>query len=101
MTNLRKSHMGDSDSHVVSVAASADSMYAAYGLLLGMLVVPQFILIHHYLHLLIMAPLLVWIGCQRALGEALKAPGESQARRAPQSWDSMHSVAHQVPCLPS
>ena len=45
-----------------------------------MLIVPQFVYIHHYLHLLLIAPLLVWIGCQRALLEAQKAPGESQAR---------------------
>jgi minor histocompatibility antigen H13 len=50
----------------------------AYGALLAMLVVPQYVLIHPYLHLLITAPLLVWIGCQRALIESQKAPGESQ-----------------------
>ena len=57
---------------------NSDALMAAYGLLAGMLVVPQFVLIHHYLHLLIMAPLLVWIGCQRALVETSKE--DSQAR---------------------
>lgn len=50
----------------------------AYGVILAMLVVPQFMFIHPYLHLLIMAPLLVWAGSQRALLESSKAPGESQ-----------------------
>jgi hypothetical protein len=50
----------------------------AYAAMLAMLIVPQFVLIHPYLHLLIMGPLLVWIGCQRSLLESLKAPGESQ-----------------------
>ena len=36
-------------------------------LVAAMLVVPQFTLIHPYLHLLIIAPLLVWTGCQNAL----------------------------------
>jgi len=52
----------------------------AYVAMLAMLIVPQFVLIHPYLHLLIMGPLLVWIGCQRSLLESLKAPGESQVR---------------------
>ena len=52
-------------------------MTAAYGILLGILVAPQFVYIHHYLHLLIMAPLLVWLGCQRASVEAQKAPEDS------------------------
>ena len=39
----------------------------------AMLVVPQFTLIHPYLHLLIIAPLLVWTGCQNALVEAQKS----------------------------
>ena len=43
----------------------------------AMIVIPQFTLIHPYLHLLIMAPLLVFIGCQRALVEASKGK-ESQ-----------------------
>ena len=46
----------------------------------AMLVVPQFTLIHPYLHLLIIAPLLVWTGCQSALLEAQKSPEESQVR---------------------
>ena len=37
-----------------------------------MIVVPQFTLIHPYLHLLIVAPLLVFTGCQRALAESAK-----------------------------
>lgn len=61
-----------------AVQVNSDALMASYGLLAGMLIVPQFVLIHHYLHLLIMAPLLVWIGCQRALLESRKAPGESQ-----------------------
>lgn len=52
----------------------------AYLLLAAMIVVPQFILVHPYLHLLIMAPLLVWIGCQNSLAESAKAPGDSQAQ---------------------
>ena len=64
---------------------------ASYGLLAGMLIVPQFVLIHHYLHLLIMAPLLVWIGCQRALLEIRKAPGESQVGP---SRRPLHAVPH-------
>merc|ERR1719502_1147163 len=43
-----------------------------------MLIAPQFYLIHPYLHLLIVAPLLVWVGCQRSLLEAQKAPEDSQ-----------------------
>ena len=38
----------------------------------AMLVVPQFTLVHPYLHLLIGAPLLVFAGCQRAALEAAK-----------------------------
>jgi hypothetical protein len=52
----------------------------AYVAVVAMLIVPQFVLIHPYLHLLIIGPLLVWIGCQRSLLESLKAPGESQVR---------------------
>mmetsp|Transcript_45195 Transcript_45195/g.112364 ORF Transcript_45195/g.112364 Transcript_45195/m.112364 type:complete len:354 (+) Transcript_45195:31-1092(+) len=62
----------------MSVQVSSDALMASYGLLVVMLTVPQFVLIHHHLHLLVMAPLLVWIGCQRALLESQKAPGESQ-----------------------
>lgn len=51
---------------------------AAYAAVAAMIVVPQLTLIHPYLHLLIMAPLLVWIGCQRALLESRKAPEDSQ-----------------------
>jgi len=58
--------------------AGTQELNLAYGVVLAMLVVPQFVLIHHYLHLLIMAPLLVWIGCQRALIESKKAPEDSQ-----------------------
>ena len=50
----------------------------AYGSVIAMLIVPQFVLIHPYLHLLIMAPLLVWIGCQRSLLQMAKAPEDSQ-----------------------
>ena len=49
-------------------------------LVAAMLVVPQFTLIHPYLHLLIIAPLLVWTGCQNALVQAQKSPEDSQAR---------------------
>ena len=38
----------------------------------AMLIVPQFTLVHPYLHLLIVAPLLVFAGCQRAALEAAK-----------------------------
>ena len=44
----------------------------AYAAMLIMLIAPQFYLIHPYLHLLIMSPLLVWIGCQNSLVEAQK-----------------------------
>jgi minor histocompatibility antigen H13 len=52
--------------------------YLGLGLVALMLVVPQLTLIHPYLHLLIVAPLLVWIGCEGALAEQQKAPEESQ-----------------------
>ena len=38
----------------------------------AMLVVPQFTLIHPYLHLLIIAPILVFTGCHRAKLELAK-----------------------------
>jgi len=54
------------------------SLNLAYAALLAMLIVPQFYLIHPYMHLLIIAPLLVWTGCQRSLLESQKAPEDSQ-----------------------
>jgi len=48
------------------------------GLIGAMLIVPQLTLIHPYLHLLIVAPLLVWVGCEGALMEHQKAPEDSQ-----------------------
>lgn len=48
-----------------------------YTAIAAMIVVPQFVLIHPYLHLLIIAPLLVWTGSKRALVQAQKqAAGE-------------------------
>lgn len=46
---------------------ASPSLANGYVALGAMLVVPQYVLIHPYLHLLIVAPLLVWMGCQRAL----------------------------------
>ena len=60
------------------VLANLEHIKLSYVLLLSMIVVPQYMLIHPYLHLLIIAPLLVWIGSQRALIEAQKAPEDSQ-----------------------
>mmetsp|Transcript_15936 Transcript_15936/g.52536 ORF Transcript_15936/g.52536 Transcript_15936/m.52536 type:complete len:370 (-) Transcript_15936:262-1371(-) len=62
---------------VTATDSEVAGLWTAYLLVVAMLVVPNFILIHPYLHLLILGPLLVWIGCQRALLEAQKAPGES------------------------
>ena len=62
---------------VTATDTEVAGLWTAYLLVVAMLVVPNFILIHPYLHLLILGPLLVWIGCQRALLEAQKAPGES------------------------
>ena len=47
--------------------------------IIAMLIIPNFTLIHPYLHLLIMAPLLVFTGCHRALLEAAKG-SESQVQ---------------------
>ncbi len=47
----------------------------------AMLIIPQFTLIHPYLHLLIMAPLLVFTGCHRAKLELDKGAA-SQVRSA-------------------
>eukprot|EP00325_Prymnesiales_sp_UTEX-LB-985_P022019 CAMPEP_0174721196 /NCGR_PEP_ID=MMETSP1094-20130205/35554_1 /TAXON_ID=156173 /ORGANISM="Chrysochromulina brevifilum, Strain UTEX LB 985" /LENGTH=350 /DNA_ID=CAMNT_0015921833 /DNA_START=14 /DNA_END=1066 /DNA_ORIENTATION=- len=52
--------------------------YTGLGAVALMLIVPQFTLIHPYLHLLIVAPLLVWVGCEGALAEQQKAPEDSQ-----------------------
>ena len=61
-------------------APSGPSQSSNTGLALvgAMLVIPQLTLIHPYLHLLLMAPLLVWTGCQGAITEAAKAPGDSK-----------------------
>jgi len=56
----------------------SDSSAMGLALVGAMLVVPQLTLIHPYLHLLLMAPLLVWTGCQGAITEAGKAPGDSK-----------------------
>ena len=47
-------------------------------LVAAMIIVPQISLVHPYLHLLLMAPLLVWTGCQGAIAEASKAPSDSK-----------------------
>ncbi len=65
-------------STTLDVAGTKASLNGAYIAILAMLVVPQFFLIHPYLHLIIVAPLLVWTGCQRSLLEAQKAPEDSQ-----------------------
>ena len=75
----------DTRTQSATMTAAAPDLSVAYLALLGMLIVPQFMLIHPYLHLLIVAPLLVWTGSQRALVEASKAPEESQARPAPRA----------------
>jgi len=69
-----------STSTVKTTVVETTSQSSATGLALigAMLVVPQFTLIHPYLHLLLVAPLLVWTGCQGAITEANKAPGESK-----------------------
>ena len=51
----------------------------------AMLVVPQFTLIHPYLHLLIIAPLLVFTGCHRAKLEVDKGDA-SQVRAQKKSF---------------
>jgi len=61
----------------MSVDVSSD-VSTGLALVAVMIVVPQFMLIHPYLHLLIMAPLLVWTGCQKAKAEAAKAPEDSK-----------------------
>ena len=60
------------------VAKTKSSLVGAYAAIVAMLIVPQFFLVHPYLHLLIMAPLLVWTGCQRSLLMAQMAPEDSQ-----------------------
>ena len=60
------------------VAQTKSSLVGAYAAIVAMLIVPQFFLVHPYLHLLIMAPLLVWTGCQRSLLMAQMAPEDSQ-----------------------
>jgi len=64
---------------MTDLAGVKSSLNVAYVAILAMLVVPQLTLIHPYLHLIIMAPLLVWTGCQRSLIESQKAPEDSQA----------------------
>ena len=59
-------------------AAVKSSLNLAYLAILAMLVVPNFYLVHPYLHLLIIAPILVWTGCQRSLLESQKSPEDSQ-----------------------
>jgi hypothetical protein len=59
-----------------------------------MLVIPQFTLIHPYLHLLIMAPLLVFVGCERALTESQKGAA-SQVRTS-----TLRALSVQLPDLP-
>ena len=48
-----------------------------YAAIAAMLVVPQFVLIHPYLHLLLIAPLLVHTGSLRALAQSKLAPEDS------------------------
>mmetsp|Transcript_38313 Transcript_38313/g.91808 ORF Transcript_38313/g.91808 Transcript_38313/m.91808 type:complete len:365 (+) Transcript_38313:31-1125(+) len=60
------------------VDRTKSSLTGAYVAIVAMLIVPQFFLVHPYLHLLIMAPLLVWTGCQRSLLMAQVSPEESQ-----------------------
>lgn len=72
--------MADASSEPEPKHLEVPGLAYAYGTVLVMIIVPQFVLIHPYLHLLIMAPLLVWIGCQRSLLQTLKSPEDSQAR---------------------
>ena len=51
-------------------------------LVLVMLIVPQFTLVHPYLHLLIVAPLLVYTGCHRAKLEIAKGDAAQARERA-------------------
>ena len=60
------------------VDRTKSSLTGAYVAIVAMLIVPQFFLVHPYLHLLIVAPLLVWTGCQRSLLQMETAPEESQ-----------------------
>ena len=60
------------------VDRTKSSLTGAYVAIVAMLIVPQFFLVHPYLHLLIVAPLLVWTGCQRSLLMAQMSPEESQ-----------------------
>ena len=63
---------------MAEVTASPNLMLS-YAVVVLLLIVPHYVFIHHYLHCMIAGPLLVWIGCQRALIEASKAPEDSQA----------------------
>ena len=58
---------------------ASPSLMLSYAVVVLLLIVPHYVFIHHYLHCMIAGPLLVWIGCQRALIEASKAPEDSQA----------------------
>ena len=60
------------------VDRTKSSLTGAYVAIVAMLIVPQFFLVHPYLHLLIVAPLLVWTGCQRSLLQMETPPEESQ-----------------------
>jgi len=74
-----QTRVGMADSMTTAmVAQTKSSLVGAYVAIVAMLIVPQFFLVHPYLHLLIMAPLLVWTGCQRSLLMAQMAPEDSQ-----------------------
>ena len=73
-------HLSTQSTAISTQTTQMTSDASTTGLLVigAMLIIPQFTLIHPYLHLLIMAPLLVYTGCQRALVEVSKG-SESQA----------------------
>jgi len=51
---------------------------AGYAVLIAMLIIPMYVTIHPYLHMLIIAPTVVFIGCQRSVDQMNAAPEEKQ-----------------------
>jgi minor histocompatibility antigen H13 len=62
----------EANKHTFIMSAAQSAATNALLAIGAMLIVPQFTLVHPYLHLLIVAPLLVFAGCQRAALEAAK-----------------------------
>lgn len=62
--------------------------YVGYSLLAAILIAPIYVTIHPYAHMLMIAPLVVYLGCQRSLAQMNAAP-EDKTTETVSSTDAM------------